>query len=136
MRVDSIGCNHMVLIFGGVYQGKLMYALDRFGLADNDVYLCSEEDAVIPENKKIIYEVDKWILALIRTNTDIAEAMQRFIAANADAVVICNDISCGVVPVDATQRKWREAMGRTLAELSCCSSEAIRLFCGIPTRMK
>jgi adenosyl cobinamide kinase/adenosyl cobinamide phosphate guanylyltransferase len=62
--------------------------------------------------------------------------VRQFIADNPDAIVICNDISSGVVPVDAVMRKWREAVGRTLAALSQKSDEVIRLFCGIPARIK
>ena len=126
----------MIFIFGGAYQGKLAYALDRFGLADDDVYFCVEEDAAMPANKKIFYEIEKWILALIRADADVADWLRRFIAANADAIVICTDISCGVVPVDPEKRRWREAVGRSMAELSRCSKEVTRLFCGMPTRIK
>ena len=125
----------MILIFGGVYQGKLAYALDRFGLTDNDVYLCGE-DFTMPGDKKIIYEIDKWILALIKANIDTEEAVRQFAYRNSDAIVICNDISCGIVPMDAMLRKWREVVGRSLVELSEASDEVIRLFCGIPTRIK
>ena len=126
----------MILIFGGAYQGKLSYALERFRLTEDDVYRCGDENIDAPENRKVIYEIDKWILALIKSNADTAEAARRFIDANVDAVVICNDISCGVVPVDPVMRKWREAVGRALAELSRASDEAVRLFCGIPMRVK
>ena len=161
----------MILIFGGAYQGKLAYALERFGLADGDVYRCREDDAAIPGNKKIIYELDKWILALVRadaeaeadrsaadtnsdpdsnadavaaadtnsdpnSNADIEGAVRRFIGQNGDAVVICNDISCGVVPDDPVLRKWREATGRAMAELAGASEEVVRLFCGIATTLK
>jgi len=108
----------MILIFGGAYQGKLDYALERF------------------EDKKIIRYLDKWILDLVKENANVEEAVRQFIADNSDAVVICNDISCGVVPVDPVMRKWREAVGRTLAILSQKSDEVVRLFCGIPTRLK
>jgi adenosyl cobinamide kinase/adenosyl cobinamide phosphate guanylyltransferase len=110
----------MILIFGGAYQGKREYASDRFA----------------PENKKIVHDLDKWILELIKSDTDVTEAVRKFIEDNQDAVIICNDISCGVVPVDPVMRKWREALGRTLAVLSQKSDEVIRLFCGIPTRIK
>ena len=126
----------MITIIGGAYQGKLEYATDRFGLADGDIYRCDEGNSVMPEHKKIIYEIDKWILALVKADIDIADAMRRFIAANADTVVICTDISCGVVPIDSVQRKWREAMGRSMVALSHASNEVVRLFCGIPTRIK
>ena len=126
----------MILVFGGAYQGKLNYAMERFKAAEADVYRCDDNNACMPKNKKIIYEIDKWILALVKTDADIEEAVQQFIDANQDAIVICNDISCGIVPVDPVLRKWREAAGRSLAALSRVSDETIRLFCGIPARIK
>jgi adenosyl cobinamide kinase/adenosyl cobinamide phosphate guanylyltransferase len=126
----------MVLIFGGAYQGKLSFALDKFELTDDDVYYCDENNIVMPENKKIFYEIDKWILALVKANIDVTGAMQQFTETNTSALVSCNDISCGVVPVDPQMRIWREAVGRSLALLSRNASEVIRLFCGIATRIK
>ena len=109
----------MILIFGGAYQGKTKYALERFNITEND-----------------IHRIDKWILELLQTDTDIDEAVQKFIDENPNAVMICGDISCGVVPIDPIMRKWRETVGRTLAKLSQKSNEVIRLFCGIPTKIK
>ena len=126
----------MILIFGGIYQGKLAYAMNRFNATENDVYKCSEDDVTVPEDKKIIYEVDKWILALVKKDIDVDKTLRNFINGNRDAVVICNDISCGVVPADPIQRKWREAAGRSLAALSQTSDEVVRLFCAIPARIK
>ena len=125
----------MILIFGGAYQGKLSYALERFGLSENDVHRCSEDDTAIPK-KQVIYEIDKWILALIKEDVDVDKSVREFIEGNPDAVVIANDISCGVVSVDAVLRKWRETAGRVLAELSANSGEVVRMFCAIPTRIK
>ena len=126
----------MILVIGGAYQGKLNYVLDRFNMTNADVFECSAEDAVMPEGKKVIYEIEKWILSLIKADADTTDALRRFMEDNGDAIVIANDISCGVVPVDDTLRKWREAVGRSLAGLSRASDEVIRLFCGIPTRIK
>ncbi|MCL2408294.1 MAG: bifunctional adenosylcobinamide kinase/adenosylcobinamide-phosphate guanylyltransferase [Oscillospiraceae bacterium] len=126
----------MILIFGGAYQGKLDYALDRFNLSEKDIFRCSDDNSDMPENKKIIYEIDKWILALVKTEPGTTDAVKQFIIKNKDAVVICNDISSGVVPIDPLLRKWRETVGRTLAALSRESDEVVRLFCGIPTMLK
>ena len=126
----------MILIFGGAYQGKLAYALERFKATEADVHKCSDDDVNTPVEKEIVYELDKWILALVKNDRDVEAAMQRFIDANQDTIIICNDISCGVVPLDPTLRKWREAVGRSLAKLSSISSEVVRLFCAIPTRIK
>jgi len=126
----------MILIFGGAFQGKLDYALERFNLTENDVYRCGEECTGAPGGKKIIYEIDKWILALVKAETETADAVKTFVANNKDAIVICNDVSCGVVPMDPALRNWRESVGRAAAALSNASDEVVRLFCGIPTRLK
>ena len=126
----------MILIFGGAYQGKLAYALDRFKATEDDVYQCKSDDVNTPENRKIIYEIDKWILALVEKGIDIEKAIRQFIDANSDKIVVCNDISCGIVPLDPVPRKWREAVGRSLAVLSRSSDEVICLFCAIPARVK
>ena len=126
----------MILIFGGAYQGKLDYALSRFGASESEVYRCCDENAGQPGARKIIYELDKWILALVKKGADTDGGVKRFIKENRDAVVICNDISSGVVPMDVEMRKWREVTGRALSEIARESDEVIRLFCGLPTRLK
>ena len=126
----------MILLFGGAYQGKLAYAIERFGLAGADVFQCRDDAPEVPAGKKIIYELDKWLLAVIKDDADLEGAMALFTEKNKNAVVIVNDISCGVVPACPVMRKWREAVGRAMAELSQVSDETIRLFCGIPTKIK
>jgi adenosyl cobinamide kinase/adenosyl cobinamide phosphate guanylyltransferase len=108
----------MVLIFGGAYQGKLSYAKNRY------------------ENREIVGDFEKWILELVKSGADVNMEVRTFIEEHPEAVIICCDISCGVVPVDSVMRKWREAVGRSLALLSRASDEVIRMFCGIPTRIK
>ena len=110
--------------------------MERFNMDESDVHKCGSGDVIMPKSKKILYEIDQWILALVKSDMDVEEAIGQFIDANRDAVVICNDISCGVVPVDPVLRKWREAAGRSLAMLSQKSDEVVRLFCGLPTKIK
>ena len=126
----------MILIFGGYYQGKLAYALEKSSMTESDVYGCSEHDAITPSGQKIIYELDKWLLALVKEGLDTDKEVEKLIAKNSDAIVICNDISCGIVPIDRELRKWRESVGKALTRLARESGEVIRVFCGIPTILK
>ena len=126
----------MILVFGGAYQGKLDYALERFELTHDDVYRCSDDDSGVPRGKKIICGLERWILALVKEGADVEDAVRRFASENQSAVVTCADISCGVVPEDAALRKWREDVGRTLTKLARDSDEVIRVFCGIPSKQK
>jgi len=126
----------MILIFGGAYQGKLVYTLEHYGLTENDVFHCSDENATMPENKMIINGIDRWVLALIRAGRSVQDEVCKLIENMHNAIIICNDISCGVVPVDEELRMWREAVVVALTALASASKEVIRLFCGIPTKIK
>ena len=127
----------MILIFGGAYQGKLEYAQERFKIADSEVYHCSDE-ITVPEipKKAIIGNLEKWILGLVKAGIDVSGALRQFIDTHPDAVVICTDISCGIVPMNPQDREWREAVGRSMAVLSREAEEVVRVFCGIPTVLK
>ena len=54
----------------------------------------------------------------------------------ADAVVIADDIFCGVVPLEAETRLWREETGRALTALAREADTVTRIFCGLPMRLK
>ena len=126
----------MILIIGGAFQGKLDYVINRFGLREEEIFFCSDENSACLAGKKAVYEIDKWILALIRADKDIPDETRQFLSGNKDAIIICNDISCGVVPTDAQMRRWREEVGRLLGLLARESGEVIRMYCGIATRLK
>ena len=53
-----------------------------------------------------------------------------------DAVVIADEIGCGVVPIDRSDRAWREAAGRALCVLAQRSERVTRVICGIGVRIK
>lgn len=126
----------MVLIFGGAYQGKQDYALETYGLSVKDVYQCDLESMVINFDKKVIANLERFILACIKEEVSAKECLEDNIEKLRDKIIICDDISQGVVPVDKTERAWREMTGRTMTYLGQEADEVIRVFCGIGTRVK
>lgn len=126
----------MTLIFGGAYQGKLDYARARFNFAPEHIYHCSEDETSIPQGVTVINGLEKLLLAVIRGGGDTEDTVQRLLQMPGDIVVICTDISCGIVPLDPILREWREAVGRAVAALALRADEVVRLFCGIPTVLK
>jgi len=126
----------MILVFGGAYQGKLDYVMERFDLGEADIYRCNEKNSEKPDGKRVIYELDKWILAKLIEKTYNEEDVNAFIRNLNEEIVICNDISCGIVPMEPIQRAWREAVGRAMATLSKRGDEVIRLYCAIATKLK
>ena len=54
----------------------------------------------------------------------------------ADSILICQDIFCGVVPIDKDMRAWRELTGRLCGYLSGEAESVTRMFCHIATKIK
>ena len=55
---------------------------------------------------------------------------------NREIIIVCDEIGCGLVPVDAFEREYREAVGRILSALAGEAERVDRVVCGIGTRIK
>lgn len=128
----------MILITGGAYQGKLDYAKEEFGFTDDDVFTCEETSTAVGFNEKIIYHFERYVLALIKAGQVPEKAVGMQLRANRykGRIVICDDISQGLVPMDATERAWREGVGRTMVKMAQQADKVVRVFCGIPEVVK
>ena len=114
----------MILVIGGVYQGKLAFAKKRFGLTEPE--LCCLADGFVP-GKRCYYGLsDALRQGRITELPDLPE----------DAVVIAEETGSGVVPMDPRDRSFRDLEGLLLQELAQKSAEVWRVFCGIPERLK
>lgn len=125
----------MVLIFGGAYQGKVEFALEKFDLSEKDVFNCTDlED--IDYSAKVINNLDQRILGFVREGVEAKEVLSLNIEKLKDKVIIVNDISQGVVPMEKELRAWREMVGRAMLYLSKEADEVYRVFCGIGQQIK
>ena len=123
--------SRMQLIIGGAYQGKREYAKARFRLQETDIYTCTEEEE--PDfSAGCLDHLELYLrrCAVLGTEPVAPDAFR------ADAVLICEDITCGVVPVDKTDRKWRELTGRFWQELARAGAEVTRVFCGFGQKLE
>ncbi|MCL2664610.1 MAG: bifunctional adenosylcobinamide kinase/adenosylcobinamide-phosphate guanylyltransferase [Defluviitaleaceae bacterium] len=123
----------MVLIFGGAYAGKLDYAKKNYG---GKIFRCTEDIPDADLSADIIDSLHKLILAQVKNGTETRNYLQKNMPLLKGKVVICDDISCGIVPVSAELRKWREETGRALALLSAEADEVYRVFFGIASKLK
>lgn len=124
----------MILIVGGAYQGKKNYAMQRFSLCENDVYTCS--GTYIDFTKPCIYALEEFSLACILENVDPVELLKAHQQEFQDSIFICQDIFCGVVPMERHMRLWRDATGKLCQYLSSQSEGVYRIFCGLEQRLK
>ena len=120
----------MVLIIGGAYQGKLVYAKSKFRLSDKDVFTCS--DTEIDFSKPCIDHLEEFTYGH-------PEAVAYFQAHREEwqnSILICRDIFCGVVPLGADLRAWRQTTGRLCQYLAGEATQVSRIFCGLEQRLK
>lgn len=110
----------MILIIGGKGQGKLNYVLEKTGLSKDQV------SRQLPSDRPILYGLQE----LTRANPALTAA------DIPDCIVICDEIGCGVVPISAQERDWRERTGRLCCELAERSERVERIFCGLPMVLK
>ena len=70
----------MVLIFGGAYQGKVEFALEKFDLSEKDVFNCTDSED-IDYTCKVINNLDRRILGWVREETEARDELDEVIEA-------------------------------------------------------
>ena len=131
----------MVLITGGAYQGKLDYARKEYGITEEDVFDCREEnqEALLPAldfNRKVFTHMEGFVLACVNSGIEAQAYLEMNRDALAGKIIIADDVTQGVVPIDEQERAWREETGRCLTMLGLAADRVVRVFCGIPQIVK
>ena len=120
----------MTLIIGGAYQGKLNFAKENFDITDADVHICGSGE--IDFSKQCIYKIEEFTY----NHPDPIGYFQAHREAWQDSILILQDIFCGVVPMGAETRAWRQRTGRLSQYLSREATQVSRIFCGLEQRLK
>ena len=120
----------MILIIGGAYQGKLNFAKDAFNITDAEVFSCDIGE--IDFSKRCIYKIEEFTC----NHPDPISYFKTHREAWQDSVLVLQDIFCGVVPMGADNRAWRQKTGRLAQYLSREAEQVSRIFCGLEQRLK
>lgn len=126
----------MIFIIGGSYQGKREFACETYNLTEEDVFVCTEETTEIDFTKRIIAGIDRFALGCVQRGEEPKDYWMAHEGDWTDKILISDDISCGVVPIDTTMRAWREGTGRANNYLAGKSDHAWRVFCGLGSKLK
>lgn len=126
----------MRLITGGAYQGKLSYALNLTGIKSDEVIegnTCELHELFV---KPMVNHFHLWIYRMLRDGTDMDEAVDLILQRNPDIVIIVDELGCGIVPVEAFDRNYREMTGRVCCRLAENALQVHRVICGIGMEIK
>ena len=108
----------MKLYIGGAYQGQ------------RELARAENPDALILE------DFHEAVRDAMRRGEDARAFAQRIVVAHPDAVFVANEVGAGVVPVEAQERAFREAVGRALCVVAQAAEQVTRVVCGIGVRIK
>ncbi len=117
----------MILVVGGAGSGKLGFARRELGLGEADI-----ADAIL-DGRPCLYHLEALVERELAAGRD-PSGLTRVLAGK--RVVICDEVGCGLIPLDPDRAAWREAVGRLCCDLAAQAQTVIRLTCGIPETIK
>lgn len=108
----------MILIVGGLGAGKRNFVRTQLGYEPEQMTCRPEED------RPVLYDLQE------------LDPLPTEEALLGREVVICNEVGCGVVPMDREDRRRREEVGMLCCRLAAQAQQVYRVTCGIGMRLK
>ncbi|MBR1407509.1 MAG: bifunctional adenosylcobinamide kinase/adenosylcobinamide-phosphate guanylyltransferase [Clostridia bacterium] len=108
----------MKLYIGGAYQGQ--------------------EELAGRENPgaEFFFAWHEKVRSLLEEGVDPLAYTETFCKEHPQAVVTADEVGCGLVPMEARERAFREAAGRALCCIAAHCDTVTRVSCGIGMRIK
>lgn len=122
------------MIIGGAYQGKAAYAKEQFPDVDwkfgGEI---TEEELLKAEG---ILGLQEYIRKALKAGEDLTGLAEKLAQQDTDVILVSEEVGYGIVPADAFERQYREAVGRVCTALAAKSRRVTRVVCGIGTVLK
>lgn len=114
----------MILVVGGRGSGKRRFVTGQLGHSETDI-----APAVL-DSRPVLADLHLLLREYSGDDDTLLEALRH------KEVVICDEIGCGIVPMTAADRAWRDRVGRVSARVAAEAGAVVRLCCGIPQYLK
>ena len=120
---------------GGRAQGKLDYVRGRYPEKGRSVFgeSAGVEDCLGAE---IIAHFHLFVKGFGGNSEKAFEAVGRILEGNPQVIILCDEIGCGIVPMEKEEREYRELVGRIMGMVVSRAERVERLVCGIPQVLK
>ena len=109
---------NMIFVTGPMFSGKKTYMKSALHLSDEELA------------ERAVWNVEE----LVSEKAVTLEALADELASK--EIVIADEIGCGLVPLDASEREKRERAGRLACMLAERADTVIRVVCGCPQILK
>lgn len=132
-RGTKRGRSYMKFVTGGACQGKLNYAKERYPDAEwTDGDTCPLQEI---ESCEAVDHFHLFVRRWMQEGRSPQELTDTILNRDSDIIIVCDEIGCGLVPVDAFEREYRESVGRICTELVKHAEEVHRVTCGVGVRL-
>ena len=137
----------MKLIVGGSYQGKTEYLLSQLALSPEQIVsgekLAAEHSVEDTGNNRIksvnwtavnhlhLYIRERLLQGAERET--ILEEVLSWLELSTELILVCDEVGCGIVPMEVFEREYRESVGRICCVLAQWAEQVIRVCCGLGT---
>lgn len=108
----------MIFITGGASQGKKNFAETMF------------PGTQIVESFQI--QIRQWL----NEEKDVLNEVRSLLKHNPDAVILMNEMGCGITPMNILDRRLRDEVGQAGCYLAREATEVYRVIAGIGTKIK
>lgn len=125
----------MILVVGGRAQGKCDFVKNCLCRGKEELKIADAGTASWKELKES-QVIDKFHLLVKRILKGELQPDWDLFSQNPGCIVISDEVGCGIVPVDAFERQWRELTGRACCQLAEQAEQVWRVTCGLGQRIK
>lgn len=124
----------MEMMIGGAFQGKSALAKQNYPKVNwvNG----TEADWESLSHAEGVLGFHEYIRKEMKAGKDLSSLAEDLIRVNPDVILVSDEVGYGVVPMDAFDRAYREAVGRICTKLAGYSHKVTRVVCGIGTVIK
>lgn len=129
----------MILVIGGAFQGKRKAAAALFGMEEEEfTALCADGESSGMEEafrSRFICGFHHYIRRQVNSGEPVESFVKQVIAAEPE-LVIMDEVGCGIVPMEAGERRYRDAAGVAGQLLAARAAAVYRVCCGISSQIR
>ena len=126
----------MRFIIGGAFEGKELFCQEKYGVLPEEIIDCAELKPDGFRQLKCVRNFHLFIKNQCKTIPDLEVILSTIIAENPGIIIIMDEVGCGIVPVERSERELRELVGRAGCFLASRAESVDRVICGCGVKLK
>lgn len=140
----------MDFIIGGCHQGKTAYVREKYSLRDDEILDAEDllqkisadgrweegEGDDLLSGKRCLNHFHRLVKGLCERKISVEDSLEILFGRHSFDIIITDEIGCGIVPMDAGERYWREVTGRQCCKIAQRAGHMERIYCGVATVIK